>query len=82
MAVFGTSDAVVRSLSGLFSLAALPLAFTIGRRRGGRLLAWIAVGVLAMAPFALRYATETRMYSMVILLVPARCCSRTTGRSG
>jgi len=69
MAVFGTSDAVVRSLSGLFSLAALPLAFTIGRRRGGRLLAWIAVGVLAMAPFALRYATETRMYSMVILLV-------------
>jgi mannosyltransferase len=69
MAVFGTGDVAVRSLSGLFSLAALPLAWVIGRRRGGRKLAWITVGVLAMAPFALRYATETRMYSMVIFLV-------------
>jgi len=71
MAVFGTGDLAVRSLSGLFSLAALPLAWIIGRRRGGSLLAWVTVGVLAMAPFALRYATETRMYSMVILLVLA-----------
>ncbi len=33
---FGTGDFAVRSLSGLFSLAALPLAWIIGRRRGGR----------------------------------------------
>jgi uncharacterized membrane protein len=71
MAVFGTGDFAVRSLSGLFSLAALPLAWIIGRRRGGSRLAWITVGVLAMAPFALRYATETRMYSMVVLFVLA-----------
>ena len=69
MALFGTGDVAVRALSGLFSVAALPLAWTIGRRRGGSLLAWLTVGVLALAPFALRYATETRMYSMVILLV-------------
>lgn len=69
MAVFGTGDFAVRSLSGVCSLAALPLAWMIGRRRGGSLLAWLTVGVLAMAPFALRYATETRMYSLVVLLV-------------
>ncbi|MGZ4681953.1 MAG: glycosyltransferase family 39 protein [Acidimicrobiales bacterium] len=69
MAAFGTGDAAVRSLSGLFSVAALPLAWVIGRRRGGSLLAWLTVGVLAMAPYALRYATETRMYSLVMLLV-------------
>ncbi len=69
MAVVGTGDIAVRSLSGLLSVAALPLAWVIGRRRGGSLLAWLTVGVLAMAPFALRYATETRMYSMVMLLV-------------
>ncbi len=69
MSLFGTGDLAVRSLSGLFSVAALPLAWMIGRRRGGSLLAWLTVGVLAMAPFALRYATETRMYSMAMLLV-------------
>jgi mannosyltransferase len=69
MAVFGAGDAAVRALSGLLSVAALPLAWMVGRRRGGSLLAWLTVGVLAMAPFALRYATETRMYSLVILLV-------------
>ena len=72
MALFGTGDVAVRSLSGLFSVAALPLAWIVGRRRG-RLAAGLAhaSGVLAMAPFALRYATETRMYSMVMLLVLA-----------
>jgi hypothetical protein len=69
MAVFGSGDGAVRALSGVLSVAALPLAWVVGRRRGGSLLAWLTVGVLAMAPFALRYATETRMYSMVILLV-------------
>ena len=69
MALFGSSDFAVRALSGVFAVAALPLAYTVGRRRGGPQLGWITVGVLAMAPFALRYATETRMYSMVVFLV-------------
>ena len=34
-------------------------------------LGWVAVGVLALSPFALRYGTETRMYSLVMLLVLA-----------
>ena len=69
MEVFGTSNFVVRSLSGLFGVLCLPLAFIIGRRRGGSLLGWIAVAVVALSPFAVRYSDEARMYSLVMLLV-------------
>lgn len=71
MRVAGTSDTAVRALSGLFAVAALPLAFLVGRRRGGPALGWITLGVFAVSPFVLRYATETRMYAMVTFLVLA-----------
>lgn len=67
--LFGTGDAAVRSLSGLFGVLTLPVAWYYGRRRGGAVLGWLLVGIVALSPFALRYATETRMYSLVILLV-------------
>jgi mannosyltransferase len=67
MAVFGTGDLAVRSLSGVFSVAALPVMWFVGRRLSPR-VAWPAVLLLAANPFAIRYATETRMYSMVVLL--------------
>lgn len=69
--VFGTSDVAVRALSGVFAVTALPLMWLVGRRRGGPVLAWLALLVLAVSPFALRYATETRMYALLVLLVLA-----------
>jgi hypothetical protein len=69
MEVFGTSDIGVRALSGVLSVATLPLAWLAARRRGGRPLALLTVTIVAVAPFALRYATETRMYSLVMCLV-------------
>lgn len=69
MNLFGTSDVAVRSLSGLFGLLTLPVVWVIGRRKGGPTLGWIAVAVVAVSPFAVRYSNETRMYSLVILLV-------------
>lgn len=66
---FGQSDVALRSLSGVLSLAALPLMWVAGRRVGGPVGGWVAVAVLAMNPFALRYATENRMYALVALLV-------------
>jgi uncharacterized membrane protein len=69
MGLVGDGDVAVRALSGLFAVGALPLAWLAGRRRGGPVLAWIAVTVLALSPYALRYATETRMYAMVSFLV-------------
>ncbi len=68
---FGGSDAAVRALSVLFSLAALPLVHRAGQRLGGRLTAWSAVLLLSVSPFAVRYATEARMYALVQLLVAA-----------
>ena len=69
MELFGTSNLAVRSLSGLFGLLCLPLAYVIGRRRGGSLLGWIAVAVVSLSPFAVRYSDEARMYSLVMVLV-------------
>jgi len=71
MDVFGDSNLSVRFLPGLFAVAALPLAWLAGRRLGGRTVAWSAVILLASSPFAARYATEARMYSLVVLLVLA-----------
>ena len=36
MRLFGTSDGAVRALSGLFSVATLPVLYLAGRRVGGR----------------------------------------------
>ena len=67
--VFGSSDVAVRALSGVFSVATLPLAYLAGKRLGGRSVAWWAVLILAVSPYAVRYATETRMYALVMFLV-------------
>ena len=66
---FGTSDLAVRSLSGVFGVASLPLAWSCAKRSGGRATAWIAVLVLALNPYAIIYSTSVRMYSMETFLV-------------
>jgi 4-amino-4-deoxy-L-arabinose transferase-like glycosyltransferase len=71
MALFGDGDTAVRSLSGVFALLALPLAWFAGKRAGGRITGLAFVALVSLSPFALRYATETRMYSLVMLLVLA-----------
>src|SRR5687768_8814674 len=69
MRLFGDSDVAVRSLSTVFSVATLPVAWFAGLRVGrDRRAAWYAVALLAASPFAIRYATEARMYSLVVLL--------------
>jgi len=69
MVAFGDGDLAVRALSGLASVATLPVVWLVGRRLGGRRAAWGAAIVLAVNPFAIRYATETRMYALVALEV-------------
>ncbi len=71
MRLFGEGDLGARALSGLLSVTALPLMWLVARRLGGRQLAWVSVLVLSVAPFAVRYATETRMYSLLVVLVLA-----------
>lgn len=71
MELVGDGDLAIRALSGLFSVATLPLAWIAGRRRWGRAGALGVVLVTAIAPFSLRYATEARMYALVPLLALA-----------
>jgi 4-amino-4-deoxy-L-arabinose transferase-like glycosyltransferase len=67
--VFGTTDFAVRSLSGVLSVATFVPMWFAGRRIAGRAGAWIAVAILAASPFAIGFGSETRMYSLVMLLV-------------
>ena len=68
MGVFGHSDGAVRALPGVFGVATVPLAWLAGKRLGGENAAWAAMLLVATSPFAVRYSTETRMYSLVALL--------------
>ncbi len=68
MKLFGTGDVAVRSLSTVFSVATLPLMWLVARRHAGRPLAVAALLLLATSPFAIRYGSEARMYSLVSLL--------------
>jgi mannosyltransferase len=68
---FGTSDTAVRALSGVLSCATLPFVWVAGRRLGGRTVAAGALVLVATSPFAVRYATENRMYALVGLLTAA-----------
>ena len=69
IAVFGDSTFAVRSLSSVISLGALPLAWLVGKELGGRRLAGTMLLVTASTPYALRYATETRMYELIFVEV-------------
>jgi mannosyltransferase len=71
MAVVGESDFAVRALSGVLAVASLPLVWIAGRRLAGRTGAVWALIVAATSPYWVRYATETRMYALVMLLVLA-----------
>lgn len=67
--IAGSGDLAVRALSGLMGVVALPLMWLVGRRLGGRQVGWVALVLLAACPFAVRYSTEARMYSLVVVLV-------------
>jgi 4-amino-4-deoxy-L-arabinose transferase-like glycosyltransferase len=69
MGLVGSSDAAVRSLSGLISVATVIVTFFVVRRVWGTETGVVAAVLLGASPFATYYATETRMYSLVMLLV-------------
>ncbi|MEU6895562.1 glycosyltransferase family 39 protein [Streptomyces sp. NPDC046557] len=70
MTAFGTGTVAVRSLSGVISVLSLPLFWLWGTVLGRttRIGAY-ALAIASVNPWLIRYATETRMYSLVVLLV-------------
>ncbi len=67
MGVFGTGDLAVRAFSGVTSVATLPLLLLAARRIIGPAAGTAALVLAASNPFAIRYAVEARMYSLVAL---------------
>lgn len=69
MLVFGQGEAAIRSMSlvlDMFAMAAVAdLAWLAFRRRGVVLL---ALALHALSPFAILYAQEARMYSLMLLV--------------
>lgn len=75
MGAAGKSETATHALSLLFALACIPAAFLAARSLFGERAAWFAAVLFALNPFLTRYAQETRMYSLVVLLAIAACWS-------
>jgi len=68
MGWFGDSERATHTLSLIFALACIPLAYWVGRSLFGALTGWICAALAAIDPFLSYYAQETRMYSLVAAL--------------
>ncbi len=66
--VFGASELSLRSLSAMWGVVGVILTFLIARRLFGTLVASVAALLLAMAPLAVYYSQEVRMYTQVTAL--------------
>jgi uncharacterized membrane protein len=71
----GTSEAWLRALSAVFSIATVPFIYLIGREVRSRATGLIGALLFALSPFAIAYAQEARSYSLVcFLLTTASWC--------
>ncbi len=68
MFVWGDSEAATRSLSLLFSLGSVGALYGLGRRFFSAGAGLWAAFFLAVSPFAIYYAQETRPYSLFLFL--------------
>jgi 4-amino-4-deoxy-L-arabinose transferase-like glycosyltransferase len=68
-AVFGTSNVAVRSLSACFMTGTVIVIWFAARRFAGTKASWIAAALTFASPYAIRYASEARMYSLEMLIV-------------
>src|SRR5689334_23336743 len=67
--VFGSGDWAVRALSGVCMVGTAVAVWFLARRIAGPACGWIAVLLVASNPYAIRFATEARMYALEMLLV-------------
>jgi hypothetical protein len=67
----GTSDIVLRLFSIVCSLACLPFVASIARRLGGNRAVLPSCALFAFSPWTIYFATEGRMYSLLLLCVLA-----------
>jgi mannosyltransferase len=71
MRAFGTSEVATHLLPLLFSVAAIPVAYWAGTELFDRRAGLAGAALMATNPFLNWYASETRMYTLVVLLATA-----------
>lgn len=67
--IIGESEASLRSLSAIASIASVPLLYLILHRLLGFRVALAGAALLAISPFHIWYAQEVRMYALLGLLI-------------
>jgi len=65
IAQHGDAPYDVRMLSMLFGTATIPVMYLIGKRLSGVLVGLVAALLLAVSPFNILFAQETRMYTLL-----------------
>ncbi len=68
LALFGESDVSLRVFSAIPGAALILLMFWLGARLFGKRTGWIAAALTAVAPYAVWYAQEGKMYAWLALL--------------
>jgi mannosyltransferase len=68
IAVFGDSEAALRSLSAVVGVALVLVVFVLGKRLGGSGVGLIAALLTAVSEFLVHYSQEARVYSLLALL--------------
>jgi mannosyltransferase len=68
---FGLGPVGLRSLSALFGVMTIPVAFLIGRELAGRRAGLITAALVAFNPMLIWYSQEARAYALLILLCAA-----------
>lgn len=66
---FGASEAMMRTLPALISLAAFPGIYWLALELfASAAVAWMSMSLLAVSPVSIRYAQEARQYSLWIVI--------------
>src|SRR4030065_1900476 len=65
IALNGDTPYYARLLSALFGAGTIPIIYLIGKRISGVAMGLTAAVLLALSPFYIRYAQETRMYTLL-----------------
>ena len=66
--LFGTGEAGLRSLSALFGVVLIPVAYTLGKAAVTRRVGLVLAALVAFNPMLIWYSQEARSYALLTLL--------------
>jgi hypothetical protein len=69
--VFGSGEAGLRSLSALFGVLVIPIAYVLGREAVTRRVGLVLATLVAFNPLLVWYSQEARSYALLVLLTTA-----------